>query len=478
MKATTFDFTNLERKQHIGIDFIENTIELKKQAEGFDFLLKGNCKVEELFFKVQKGAFLKNTTANLNLKGVVFTNNRSCFIHDPSYIEIDRIKYAANAFIQLGEEKKLVLKLAANDVPYAKGVKLVNKKIAKTLSGFKIHKPIDLKLLLVVNIDAKQEPIVLVNIHSNNNSLTIGNNKDSYNDLSFNGLVLSLDSSFTKGNEDNAIIQFTAVKGNIYDVPFEASVKVKGLTDPHIAIAASFFIDAAKVKLKASNEFDLKGKCIANVRYSGSTHKLNKEEFLGNDMKLKAVLAFKDFSYKEKSKPYVYTINGKANLNNKDLTFNRLILKTAGGSVTLNGKVDAFAPYVLGFDNYLKISLNAYADQFNLDPFIKTSSKKTSSKENATASTKAVKQKAEESSFDFNVSLKAGKMFIRKVIAEDIYVNIAYKNSLLNLRSLSMNTCDGKLNASATIDNLQKIQAQVNLENINVTKLFDQFFIL
>ena len=475
MKATTFDFTNLERNQHIGIDFIENTIELEKQNEGFDFLLKGNCKIEELLFKVQKGAFLKNTTAELNLKGVVFTNNRSCFIHDPSYIEIDHIKYAANAFIQLGEEKKLVLKLAANDVPYDKGVKLVNKKIAKTLSGFKLYKPINLKLLLVVNIGIKQDPIILVNINSSNNSLTIGNNKDVYNHLSFKGLVLSLDSSFTRGNEDNALIQFTAVKGNVYNVPFEASVKVKSFTDPHIAIAASFFIDAAKVKLKASNEFDLKGKCVANVRYSGSAHKLNKDEFLESDMKLDAILAFKNFSYKEKGKPYVYTINGKANLNNKDLTFNRLILKTDGGNVTLNGKVDAFTPYVLGFDNHLKISLNAYADQFSLDPFIKTSSKKASSKGHTAATTKAVKQKAEESSFDFNVSLKARKMLIRKVIAEDVYMNIAYKNSLLNVRSLTMNTCDGQLNANASINNLQKIQAEVNLENINVTKLFDQF---
>ncbi|MES2134052.1 MAG: AsmA family protein, partial [Bacteroidota bacterium] len=475
IKNTVLNFTNLERGQHIGINFIENAIELKKQAEGFDFSLKGNTKVEELLFNTQKGAFLKGTVTDLNLKGVVFTKSRFCFVYDPSYIEIDHIKYAVNAFIQPGEEKKLVLKIAADQVPYDKGIKLVNKKIAKTLSEFKLYKPINLNLLLAVNLGVKQEPIVLVNIHTKDNSFSIGSNNAVYEHISFKGMVLSLDSSFAKGNEEKAVIQFTSVKGDIYNVPFEASVKVNSFTDPHIAIAASFFIDAAKVKLKASNEFDLKGKCVANIRYSGSTHKLNKEEFLNNDMKLKAVLAFKDFSYKEKNKPYVYTINGNAKLDNRDLTFNRLILKTAGGNVTLNGKADSFTAYALGLQNHLKISLNAYADQFNLNPFIKTSSTNASSKGGAAASSKAVKQKTEESSFDFNVSLKAKKMFIRKVIAEEVYMNIAYKNSLLNVRSLSMNTCDGKLNANATIDHLQKIQAQMNLENINVTKLFDQF---
>lgn len=474
LSNTTFSFSNKEKGQVIDLTFVDNTIGLKKHPEGFKIDLNGTLNVAGLLFNPAKGAFLKNTVAEVNINAIWFTHSKSVFVHVPSTITIDKTDYEANAFIQLGEEKKLALKINAKAISYQKTARLLNTKIQHTLSNFTVTKPFDASVLVIAALGVKQDPIILVNVKSRDNDITIGNSKIPYSNVSFNGTILSLDSSFTKGNEEKARVIFSPVKGNVYDVPFTAAIRVTNFTDPFINISASLFIDAAKAQLLASDEFDLKGTCVANVSYSGSTHKLNKEEFLNEDMKLNAVLVFKNFSYKEHHKPYVYTVNGKTRLTNTELKFNQLKLKTDGGDVALDGKVNYFAQYVLGLTNDLKINLTATTGRFILDPFLKKSNKPITA-QSARASKKAVKQLNKESNFEFSVLLKAQKMLVRKVIAENAVIDLFYKNSLLNIRSLSVNTCDGKLTAKATVDKLETIKAELNLDNINVTELFEQF---
>jgi hypothetical protein len=488
---TQFDFSNKARGQHIALNLSDEVIDMRRNPEGFDFTLKGEVEIGGLLFNPNKGAFLKNISAKLDLEGSLYTVNKTCFIREPSSIEIEDVRYPANVLVKLGEEKSLTLKISARELSYHKGLKLVNPKIAKILSNYSITKPMDLDLLLYTSLGKRQEPVILLKVKSDHNTVTIGHSKVTYNDVSFKGLILSLDSSLDKGNAEQAIVRFSQIRGNIYEVPFTASVLVKDFTRPQIAINAALSIDAQKVKLKASEEFDLKGYCVARVSYSGPAAKINKREFLSSDMKLKARLSFKNFSYKQKRRHSVFTINGKALVTNTDLSFNGLVLKTNGGELSLNGKVEHFTPYVLGLGNELKIHLEAYSNQFDLNPFMSVASKKTTNKESsqepatepakkpakasANAKSEAVKQLNNESVFDFNVSLRAKKMLIRKVVAEEVAMNLTYKNDLLNLKSVSMNTCGGKLKASGTIRNLQEINVSVKANDINVTTLFEEF---
>lgn len=476
---TQFDFRHEGRGQHMAINFRDEVIKLDRHSEGFDFTLKGDAEVGELLFKPEKGAFLAKTSVRLDLEGSLFTVNKTCFIREPSFVEIEGVKYPANVFVNLGEEKSLLLKISASAIPYQNAARLVNHRIRKLLSNYSISRPLAADFLLRTSLGKKQDPVIVLKVKSEHNTVTIGNSKVTYEDVSFKGLILSLDSAMDKGNEEQAIVKFSQVRGNIYDVPFTASVRVTNFTEPQIAINAALSIDAQKVKLKASQEFDLKGHCTARLSYSGPASKINRQEFLSSDMKLKANLSFRNFSYKQKNKPSVFTVNGKALVTNTSLLFSNLVLKTIGGEVSLKGKVEQFTPYVLGLGDNLNIDLEAYTNNFDLNPFMKSSPKSEATakkaKESAKAQSQAVKQLNDQSVFDFNVSLRAKKMLIRKVVAEDVAMNLAYKNDLLNLKSVSMKTCGGKLKVSGTIRNLQEIRAGISADNINVTTLFEQF---
>lgn len=246
-------------------------------------------------------------------------------------------------------------------------------KIRKVLSNFEVKRPLDAKILLVVNLGQKQDPVIIAEIIGENCDLAIGKSKIPYSGLFFRGRIISLDSTGTMGDADRGRIIFDHMKGKVYDFPFTASVEVTNFTDPQIVIEASVLIEAQKIKFEVAKNFILRGSALTTIRYSGPASKLNKEEFLDAPMRLNAYLLFNDLSYREIDRPYVYTVNGKANLNNRDLKFDNLSLKTHVANAIIQGRAENFVPYVLGFTKGFKATVNASTDNLDLNPlFVKS----------------------------------------------------------------------------------------------------------
>ncbi len=469
---TRFQFINIERRQKIALQLIDGVIKIEEKQQTLKIAFNGNLKVGGLLFNFKKGAFLQNTLANVNLSATWFSNTNALHIHSPSKVTIDQINYDANAFIEFGENKKLALKIEATSVIYDSGVKLLNDNLRKALSNFSIARPVNVKLLVATSLGVKQDPVVLLKVSSDDNDVLIGNSKVPYNHVSFKGTIVSVDSTFAKGDEENARVIFT-VKGSVYEVPFTALVNAKNFTDPQIKINASLFIDGAKVKIKQTTEFQFKGFCIANVKYSGNSKKLNKEEFLSPDMFLDATLNFKNFSYKEQGKAHSFMVNGHAKLNNTELNFNRLSLKTDGGNVVLNGKVSNFAQYALGLTNGFKANINVSTNDYNLNPYLVK--KPVDSNAVKAAPKELPKQFTAKSNFDFNVTLNAKKLQIRNVIANNAQIDLAYNNNIIDITSLKANLCGGTIFVKANINKLKTVLANLEFNNIDVNSLFQQF---
>ncbi|MBA2610416.1 MAG: AsmA family protein [Bacteroidetes bacterium] len=473
IKNTQFNFSDKGRGSNIDVLFMENTIKLIHAQDGFEAEFFGDVNIGGLLFKKQKGAFLQHTRATLNLHASVFTKSKTIFIHPPSSVIIGNHPYILNSFIELNDKRQLMLSIKSDNIDYEQGKSILNTNLQKMLSNFKVTKSIDAKIIIITKLGVKQDPIIIANINGKNNNITIGHSKIPYSNVSFKGLIVSLDSSRTQGNTEKAKIIFTDVKGNLYDFPFTASITVSNFDHPYININSKLFITASKINFKPGEDLILKGNCVASVKYEGPTNKLNKKEFLDAPMILNAGLFFNALSYQEKGKPYVYTVNGNANIFNKDLQCENLYLTTDAGNVILQGNIKDFTNYALGFSNGFKTTLTARSESFNLNPYL-TTKKSEKSKE---ATTKAVKKtiKEEQSNFDFNVSLFAKKLFIRNVKATNASINLSYKNQLLDVKSLNMNACDGKLAAKGTVYDLNKITAEVKIEGMDVNKLFKEF---
>lgn len=470
IKKTKFDFINLERDQKISFQLLDNTIKPKKFENVVCLDVSGKTMINQLLFNPQKGAFLKNTRTNLSLKVDYFKDTKSICIRPSSFVEIQKQQYQIASLIDLGDEKRMALYIASEKIWCEKVARLLPPKLQKTLANFDVKTPIAANILVVSNIGKREEPAIIVNIASENTDLTIGNNsKVPYSHIKFRGKIISLDSTRTHGDSKHAQLIFSPVSGKLYDFPFSAIVRVNDFTDPQLDVHANLFIEGKKIETK--KDLNLNGLCTAVFQYSGACNKLNKNEFLSDEMKLNANLNFKNFSYQLPNTHFIFTLNGDANVNNKDLKFENLLLNTNGGNVTLKGKAYNFVNYALGFNDGFKAELAAYTDNFTINPYMEKNKKATTTKSQSKSSN-ALKN---QNKFEFVVSLVAKKLLVRKVQATNANIKFVFKSNVINLKSVNVNACDGKISGNGIFQNFNKLNADISIQNVNVTKLFEQF---
>lgn len=470
-----YRFSNTGNGQNVHLLCFNNTLKLKHYLEGMSVVSEGKLLVHELLFNPAKGAFFKNIKVNAHLYMNYFNSEKVLNLHAPSCFDIESQNYNLVAHLKLGSEKKLALQVSGKNIWFEKAVRLLNSKIQKSFSNFTIKKPLNADITLVSNLGKKEEPAMLIHVNAVNSDLTIGNSKIPYSELSFSGRVVSLDSSHTRGDAEHARIIFNSIKGKIYNFPFTASLTVTNFNKPFLNLKGAMQINAAKINSKLKNEFALSGLAQATIQYCGPTSKLNRNEFLSRNMTLQAEVVFKNLSYREIQRPYKYTLNGKALVNNKDLSFEKLSLTTDAGEVWLKGNAEGFVNYVLGYSNALRANIAAKAEKLDLNPYLAPLPRsKEETKPTGNSAGQVAKSAASQSRFEFNVILNANRVLIRKVQGTGAFFNLAYRTNFLEVKSASMNAFEGRMDARGSMENFRKINAQIQVTDVNVNKLFEQ----
>jgi len=235
-----FAFRNKEKQQNIAINFKDLVIRLKHYSDGMEAKLRGKTVVEELLFNAKNGAFLKNTRTLLDLDVNYIFERKTICVLPSSEAEIEGQTYHLTSLINLGENKRLALQIQGEKLKVERVGALLSPKIRKVLSNFEVKRPVDAKVLLVVNIGQREEPVILAEVIGKNCDLVIGKSKIPYSELDFVGKIRSLDSTGQKGDMDHASIVFEPLKGKVYDFPFTASVKVNNLSQAESAMKQIF----------------------------------------------------------------------------------------------------------------------------------------------------------------------------------------------------------------------------------------------
>jgi len=478
-KNCNFQFRNLQRPQNLDFAISNASIRLKHFEDGIEGNLLGKFVVSELLFNKKKGAFLEDQAVELDLRLAYFRETKSiCILPSSTALIADQL-LEITSIIETNERKRLALIIDAKKVDFNKTLKLLTPKIQKMLANFDVQNGISGKVLLVINIGKREEPVLIIDLLGQNNSVSIGNSKIPYSDVWFKGKIVSLDSTGQCGDGDNATVKFTNVRGKLYDFPFTATISVKSFSEPFVYVTAGLLVESSKIKFDVAQDFVLQGSTFANVKYSGPASNLNSHEFLDHPMNLQAVLTFKNMSYREMNRDYLYKVNGKALVSNKDLSFKNLNLNTVFGDVVLTGKAENFVNYVLGFSKGFKAKLDARSDKLDFNPLfqnpeiVSTRENQAKDKKKKQATVESI-TKAPQSKFEFDVQLFAKKMLIRKLEAQSTTADLHYKTGLLELKSVNFLSCDGMIFAKGTLQDFNKFKADATVVNVNVNKLFTQ----
>jgi hypothetical protein len=471
--------------QDLAFDLLETAVKIKNFADGFVATVRGDVNIRGLQFRANRGHFLTKANAYLDI-GLNFLKQKNTLCIQPgSVAKVEGKPFNLCGLAILGDEKRLALIIEGNALDYRQTVRLLNYRIQKSLNNFDLRQPFDAKVILSASMGKREEPAFIIDLRGKQNNLRIGTSKIPYSNLSFHGRIVCVDSSGKRGDVERAIIEFRKLRGNIYDIPFNANVKVVNLTDPHIRIDGHLNIDASKLKFNLEKEFDLRGSALAHVRYSGPAEKLNNDEFLDPQMKLSAQLKLHNLSYREKGKSRAYTLNGTASVNNKDLKLEEVQLATDVGTADLSGRAEGFTRYLMGFAPGFNADLTVRMDSINLDPLsndtldmLPDSSVITTVAQpgdDGELAATACQFDRSCSSFTFNVRLFADHFKFRQVHGEKVRMQVKYHKSHFEFPIVELRTCDGRLKASGSISAYKILKAEVSLHDVDVKELFRQF---
>lgn len=484
LKNCAFRYQNQVRQQDINLTIKHQDMQVQQCQEGYVARVKSHVEVQDVIFNLRRGSFVQQQTVQIEAKVIWNKDLQTFFALPGSFAEIDKEKYPFWLLFENQGDRRLSFSVQLKNANYNKVAGLMTPGINNVMQNFKLKKNLSAKLLLVTNPDKRQEPAFILDFEGKDQALTIGNSKIPYSHVNFRGRILSLDSTRSKGDVQNATVMIYPLNGYLYSFPFSGRIKVTNLSDPQIAFGGKLEIKAEDVDFKVARDFALKGKVIANISYTGPAAKLNTHEFLDKPMKLRARLLFKDLSYREFNRPFPYILNGVALLNNRDMQFDSLRLKTVAGNAVLKGKAFDFMAYLLGRSNGFKADVAARSELLDLNPIF--AEKKSQELTKALTKTKVVPKSTEKTSqeklnegglnhFEFNVQLFARKLLIRKVVCEYANADLFYKDNFLNIKTLAVNACEGKMIAHGALYDFTRLKADVILANVNVTKLFEQF---
>lgn len=477
LKNCKLKFENLPVGQHISIQIKDELTKLQQFSDGAVAQVSGSFISDKIVFNSEKGSFLEALPFELKAKIVWFKKEQSFVVMPGASLSVEAEKYTIAALFEKSKERRFAIVFDARKGNFEKIRRLLPEKMRTMLSGFNVKDKIAINAIVVSRIGKREQPYLNVQFSGKNHNLTIGNSKVPYKAVNFTGSLISLDSTRTHGEPKHARITIAPITGKIYNFPFTATVALHGLTAPQLDVTGNLNVNASDIEFKVAKDFILQGKMTAVIKYTGPASNLNTKQFLDAPMKLKAALYFQNISYREFNKRITYVVNGKAVLNNRDLQFEALNLKTVFGNAVIKGNAQNFMPYLLGYTNGFKAKLAAKSENIDLNPLFELKDNKPTAKK-ITTDAKSKRERisdSELSHFDLSIQLFTKQLLVRKVLAVAVAADITYKNNLVQIHSLSANSCGGKLLAKASISNFSKLSGNINLSNVNVTTLFTQF---
>ena len=477
LKNCKLKFENLPVGQHISIQIKDELTKLQQFSDGAVAQVNGSFISDKIVFNSEKGSFLEALPFELKAKVVWFKKEQSVVVMPGASLSVESEKYTIAALFEENKEKRIAIVFDVQKGNFEKIRRMLPKKIRAMLSGFNVEDKIAANATIVSRIGRREEPYLNVQFSGKNHNLTIGNSKVPYKAVNFKGSLVSLDSTHTHGEPDHARITIAPITGKIYNFPFTATVALQGLTEPQLQVTGNLNVNASDIDFKVAKDFILQGKMTAVIKYTGPASNLNTKQFLDAPMKLRASLYFQNISYREFNKRITYVVNGKAMLSNRDVLFEALHLKTVFGNAVIKGSAQNFVPYLLGYTNGFKAKVVAKSENIDLNPLFELKGAKPAEKKvNANAKSNLERiSDSELSHFDLSVQLFTKRMLVRKVLAEAVAADITYKNNLVQVNSLSANSCGGKIQAKVSITNFTKLSGNLSLSNVDVTTLFTQF---
>lgn len=352
-------------------------------------------------------------------------------------------------------------------------IKLLPANISTNFKDFTKKGNAEISLHLQGIFKNKVLPSLKANIIVDNASLSLKKDDIKIEDLNF-------DLSFYCPNLMHVEIseikskKFTA---KINNRPMSGDFSIKNFINSNVNLNLIANLNLNDIIKLSKNEFIEKaeGEVEVSLKFSSlinNISKINAKDFLQS--KSSGFIKTKNTRIKLKNNSNEILINNLfSEFNDKYLEINNLDVETCNSDFVFSGKIDNFFPFIIVQDQKLNVGGTLKSKKLDTNCFL-------------TANTSTNKKKEEETKFiqfpkflELDVTTDVKDLVFNTFSAKNLKGNLRLNNQLLLLRNIEMQTMEGRVEADIFLDtrNDKKFDLRVltNLENVSVSKIFDDF---
>lgn len=397
-----------------------------------------------LAFKMEHGSFIKDKVIEADLVGGFNSTSGKINVSSKKF-DISGDVFRLDAlFAPAKVARDFTFHLVSDKILWKSAASLVSPNISKTLYKFNLDKPISVNALISGNFSGG-DPYLLITTVVRNNTVTIPGMV--INNCSFDGMFTN---NYIKGKElgdENSIINFYRMTGNLNAVPFKIdTASVINLTTP---------IAQGNVHTKFPLT-DLNHTFANVVKFNGGTADVN--------MRFKA-----DVVALQINKPYVagYINLSNVNLNylprdlnlkntslslrvnQGNLVINNIRLQSGRSVVKMEGRVNNFLNLYYNDPEKLLITWDINSPQLHLAEFLgylnrrKSAPAKRASKGSTAATVDKVNTILNKSHAELH--LHVGKVYYKKFLATNANADLLLSEDGIEMKDITVNHAGGSL---------------------------------
>lgn len=437
-----------------------------------DLFLRG------LGFNFKQGYWLENQRIQAKWK-LEYDTSSSILSFKDTKVKIQGQPFSIKGAFYFGDSAHFTIDAVTKNILYNAGLAILKPKTRETLKKLSITKPVDVTLKLEGSLIHKGDPLVKVDFKTEQN--IINTPVIDLTNCNFSGSFINQYNPTIEPDDSNSRVAINSFTSSWGDINLKAkNIAVTNFSKP--VLQFEFFSQCTLPQLdeqlgSATLHFE-NGNAKLYLFYNGP---LIADASLLNQLNAKIQIENGKVVYVPRSLTFS-ECNGAISITGNNLLMNNFQcnLNTNHFLININGKnLNRISTKNPG---KASIDCNVYSPKLDLSDFktlfaqkTKAAAKKTSPGLGNTAN--AIDNAVENG--DLFINLKAQQLLLHNFSASNVIANVFFKDDDWEIKKASLHHADGNFNLTAKVhqvnDRLHQISAHIDLQHINVKKLFYGF---
>jgi hypothetical protein len=275
------------------------------------------------------------------------------------------------------------------------------------------------------------------------------------------------------GSMDNTIVDISRFYFELNKNPFDFKLHLSTpISDPNLILSAVGKLNLSGIKdIYQLENMALSGILDANMKLVTRMSYIEKEQY--DKVEASGTLNIKEMLIKSKEMDDIQIENANLSFSPRFVDLSAFSVKIGKNDIKASGKLENFIPYFLKNET-LKGTLAVNSDYLNLNDFMK---EETAS---ATADTTAIGIIEIPKNLNFNLSGNFKQVIFDNFNMNNVAGQIIVNNGKVEMKNLSMNALDGKLNVSGYYDTGKNpktpdVSLSLDIQEASFAKTFSTF---